>query len=531
MRTAIIVGSGPAAAGAALSLARNSDLRITVLDLGLKLDPARQQVVDALAATGPAQWDEVLVQGITAQPQATRSGAVPEKRAYGSDFPFRDVGQLSGLSASSNATATLVSGAYGGFTNVWGSQLMPFTDSALGQWPVSAGEMRHHYAAVLSQIPFAAEDDDLSARFPLIGSPVPLPELSPRSQRVLDAYQRHRRVLNGRGIRLGKARLAFDAASCVRCTKCMTGCPYSLIYSASHTFESLRRSQRVDYFGGLLALRVCEDAAKASVVAKDLATGRLEKFEADRVYVGCGAMGTTRLVANSMNLFDHELSLIESQQYVAPMMSLRATPDPRGRADFTLNQFNMIVELDGSDVDLSQLHFYSFNPSFIEALPGPLGSAGTERATRQLLQRLTVALGYLPSWRSPQLQVRARPGADCSHLPEVHVSRGAAPRGRNQMLRAVMWKMGLSAPLLDLYPFPMPRLAAGGKSYHVGGSFPHKELDSKYLSSDRLGRVRPWQRIHLVDASVFPTVPAMTFTLTIMANAHRIATESVGLPS
>jgi choline dehydrogenase-like flavoprotein len=45
------------------------------------------------------------------------------------------------------------------------------------------------------------------------------------------------------------------------------------------------------------------------------------------------------------------------------------------------------------------------------------------------------------------------------------------------------------------------------------------------FSSDILGRVGPWRNVHLVDASVFPTVAATTFTLTIMANAHRIATE------
>jgi choline dehydrogenase-like flavoprotein len=39
-----------------------------------------------------------------------------------------------------------------------------------------------------------------------------------------------------------------------------------------------------------------------------------------------------------------------------------------------------------------------------------------------------------------------------------------------------------------------------------------------------------WDHIHLVDASVFPDVPATTFTLTIMANAHRIASETIGSP-
>jgi choline dehydrogenase-like flavoprotein len=71
------------------------------------------------------------------------------------------------------------------------------------------------------------------------------------------------------------------------------------------------------------------------------------------------------------------------------------------------------------------------------------------------------------------------------------------------------------------------QLAGTAKSYHWGGSFPHAREPLSAFSSDRLGRVTPWQRIHLVDASVFPNVPATTFTLTVMANAHRIASETL----
>ena len=120
-------------------------------------------------------------------------------------------------------------------------------------------------------------------------------------------------------------------------------------------------------------------------------------------------------------------------------------------------------------------------------------------------------------------------GAD---VPDLHISRATAPLGRNRMLRSVLTRLGRSARLLDLYPvLPMLRLAAGGKSYHWGGSFPHATDKSTIFGSDRLGRVGPWQRIHVVDASVFPNVPAMTFTLTIMANAHRIASETLELAS
>jgi choline dehydrogenase-like flavoprotein len=40
--------------------------------------------------------------------------------------------------------------------------------------------------------------------------------------------------------------------------------------------------------------------------------------------------------------------------------------------------------------------------------------------------------------------------------------------------------------------------------------------------SDRLGRPAGWQRLHLIDASSLPAIPATTITFPVMANAHRI---------
>lgn len=44
--------------------------------------------------------------------------------------------------------------------------------------------------------------------------------------------------------------------------------------------------------------------------------------------------------------------------------------------------------------------------------------------------------------------------------------------------------------------------------------------------SDILGRPPGARRIHVVDASVLPSIPATTITFGVMANAHRIAQES-----
>lgn len=95
------------------------------------------------------------------------------------------------------------------------------------------------------------------------------------------------------------------------------------------------------------------------------------------------------------------------------------------------------------------------------------------------------------------------------------------------MLRKVLTRVVRSARYLDLWPLlPMLTMAGGGDSYHWGGSFPHQSRPSTMFSSDDLGRVGPWERVHLVDATVFPSVAATTFTLTIMANAHRVASKA-----
>jgi choline dehydrogenase-like flavoprotein len=484
-----------------------------------------------MADTSLEAWVKEDRLAIGQLPVHSRVKGLPEKRAYGSDFPFRDLGQRAGLSADSNVNDAVVSGAYGGFSNVWGAQVMPFTTATFRDWPVTAEEMHRHYAAVLEHIPYAAEDDDLSALFPLLSEGRPLPRVSARTAAVLGRYERRRSVLRRRGILMGRARLAMDSDACVLAGLCMTGCPYSLIYSASQTLDALRKSGVVEYYGDLLAVRVGEDADGATVVARELATGTLHEFKADRVILGCGAIGTSRLVMGSLGLYDTPVDVAESVQFMLPFISRKGVEDPRRTSDFTLNQFNMALDLDDDGYDVSHLHFYTYNPSFEEALPAPLKTRSGAAARTYLLRRLSLALGYLPSWASPSFRVRARPAPE-GELPALEISGGPRPVARNPMLRATLRRLTAAAPALDLWPvLPMLRMAAAAKSYHWGGLFAHADRPQGRFVSDPLGRVAPWERIHLADGSVFPTVAATTFTLTVMANAHRIASNALQLPS
>ncbi len=523
MPTSLIIGSGPAAAGAAMALARDPHQEITVLDIGGRLEAEREALRGAMASSPEGLWSDHDLQTISRHAVRTGSGALPEKRAYGSDFPFRDFGQLDGIRADAGANASVVSGAYGGFSNVWGAQIMPFSRATFDHWPISYPEMVPHYRVALDEMNLAGEEDGLASTFPLLTKARPLPQLSERTLDVLSRYELHRGRLQSLGITVGRARLAMQADRCTNCGLCMTGCPYGLIYSASQTFDRLRADGRIAYRDGLMAVRLVEDAAGPKVQVKDVQSGQTTSLGADRIFVACGGIGTTRLVLGSLEHFDRPVELGESVQFVLPTVSRRGTGDPRAQRNFTLNQFNLVYDVEGDGYDLCQVHFYPYNPVFMESLPAPLRLRVAQPMVGSLLRRLSVGLGYVPSWGSPGVRITARRPAP-GRLPDVEVGDTTA-NGWPPLLVRLARTLVRVAPTLDLWPvLPMTTVSAPAKSYHFGGSFPHADHRSG-LGTDRLGRLAAWPSIHLVDASVFPTVPATTFTLTIMANAHRIASE------
>jgi ferredoxin len=530
MPSALIIGSGPAAAAVAVALVDRHDWRITVLDIGLDLEPANRTALDRLAGQPSDRWGRQDLLTVARNPEPAGDGGLPEKRAYGSDYPFRDAGQLSPMAVEPGLAESLISPAYGGFSSVWGAQVLPFPEDAFHAWPVSHADMAPHYRAILSDIPFAAAEDDLATVLPLHATPQPPLPLSPRAAMVERRYRRHRRALNRKGLVLGRGRVAVRSEACIRCGLCMTGCPYSLIYSAAHTFDGLRSRGRVKYHDGLLAFAVSEDPSKAKVVARDLKSGRRRTFTADRVFVACGAVGSTRLVLESLRCYGRDALLQESAQFVLPFVSLRSAGDPAHQSTHALGQLSAVLTLPRIDVPPLHLQLYTYNPAFVDALPlvlrrelaGPLRSAA--------LARLSVGLGYLPSSASPRLRVRLNEPTSRSQRAPLVIAIDATSPDPRPLLRPLARSLLGIAPRLDLWPvLPRLELSPPGKSYHWGGTFPHSASTSSRFVTDRVGRLPEWRRIHLVDGAVMPSIASTSFTLTLMANAHRIATESLAL--
>jgi hypothetical protein len=118
----------------------------------------------------------------------------------------------------------------------------------------------------------------------------------------------------------------------------------------------------VNYRSGMRVDRIEEDAAgRVSVHATDVSTGQRQAFGADRVLVGAGAIGTTRIVAGSLGLTDRSVMLAESVQFMTPFLPLRPVPELTQDGEFTLNQFNLFITFDSDGKEAALAHCYPYN--------------------------------------------------------------------------------------------------------------------------------------------------------------------------
>ncbi len=67
----------------------------------------------------------------------------------------------------------------------------------------------------------------------------------------------------------------------------------------------------------------------------------------------------------------------------------------------------------------------------------------------------------------------------------------------------------------------LAKMGEPGRGFHSGGTLPMRHEPVSF-ETDTLGRPHGFRHVHIVDASIFPTISANTITLTVMANAHRI---------
>jgi choline dehydrogenase-like flavoprotein len=525
----VVVGSGPAGVAAAAALLSRGR-QVLMLDGGSRLEPDRAEFAATLAGLPPEAWSADQRQTLMAGTQA-QGKEMPQKLLFGSDYPYRGGDQENGVSV--NDTGLQASLAVGGLSTVWGAAMLPYADRDLDGWPLGLAQLEPHYKAVLDRIPLSAIDDDLSELLPLLASAPAAVRRSRQAELMRESLTRNRSALRQRGIVFGQARVGIRAASdssenaaghgCVYCGMCMQGCPYGYIYSAEHTLEALKRHPGFSYRSDAVVSSVEEHAAQVAVRGHDRGTGQPLELGAERVLLATGVIPTTGILLRSIGAYDKVVTAKDSQHFMLPLVLAKDAGNVREERLHALSQ--LFIEILDEDVSPYTVHLqiYSYSNILANAVRGMLGplAGPLDFLARRAEARLLVVQGYLHSAESGTIAMalRGTPGSD-----RLALTSQPSPHTKT-VLRRVVRKLLGNATRLGAVPLPMLlKTSPIGRGFHTGGTFPMRERPEG-LETDVLGRPAGFERVSAVDATVLPTIPATTITLTVMANAHRIASE------
>ena len=487
-----------------------------MLDYGLELETERREKLSRLAAVSKNEWKRqdlsFLKDGIQAE---WRQVGVDLKRAYGSVFPFRAPEKVE---TENRGVKFYPSYAKGGLSNVWGALMLPYMQKDIEDWPVRAQELSPSYEAVLSFMKsFSAKKDDLEALFPLH---TPVPDSLRPSRQISELFsdlERYKMELKKKGFVFGSSRVAVKGSECVYCGLCVYGCPYGLIYNSSSTLKILMSSSNFHYQGGVCVKKLIEKDGHVEIIAE--AGGEETSFQAKRVYLAAGVLSSARILMESLSI-EEGITIQDSQFFSFPIIRQKATPGAMTEETYTLAQ--IFIELLDPEISkhTAQLQVYPYNELYTQAISRFFGPAHIlfKPFEKQALERMMVMFGYLHSKDSSAMNLRLEKHNGASKLVVESRLNPAAKMAIKKIVR----KIQKNAGPFGIFPFfPSVNIAPPGTSFHAGGSFPMSASPQDF-QSDTLGRPMGLKRIHVVDASVFPSVPSTTITFTVMANAYRI---------
>ncbi|MXY23758.1 MAG: GMC family oxidoreductase [Acidobacteria bacterium] len=527
-----VVGSGPAGLSSARALLASGH-EVTMLDAGKELEPGAGEIVRRLAASEPDGWNTSDIEHLRTGSMPSSRG-IPLKRIYGSDFPYRPAG-IHRLIEESPEIGIRPSYARGGFSNVWGAGVLPYAEDELVGWPFSRTGLAPHFRAVLDDMPLAGRRDGLADAFPLYTDRLSVLRTSRQAERFLSDLDHNSTELRQRGFTFGRSRLGVrsramgDVTDCVHCGLCLYGCPYGLIYNSASTLRSLiLEAPKFRYVPGVIVHRVRQVGETVIIEGADL-QGSRRSFVGSRAFLACGALSTTRIVLESLGAYGSPLSLRDSQYFLLPLLRYRTVPAVASEKLHTLCQVFLRLRRPELGNHAIHLSVYTYNDLYRGALAALCGSAvaNADHLTNPLFGRLLVVQGHLPSDRSSSIVANlfAQRNGEASILR-------LSSRDTDQTRRTigmVQRELFRVRRLLRAIPLPlMTRVGKPGSGFYAGGGFPMRQ-DPGRLETDPLGRPKGFQRVHLVDASVFPSIAGTPITFTVMANAHRIASETARL--
>jgi hypothetical protein len=525
----LIIGSGPAAAMAAQTLLE-SGKEVLVLDVGLLPDPHKSDVPDKdfLSIRRENTDQHRFLLGDEFETLATDQVKPAAQLTPARTYMTQRVSELTPISSDSfNPVESL---AYGGLGVGWGLGCYTYSDAELEKTGLPPEEMRESYKVVGKRIGISAASGSLGA---LVNEGLEhlLPPLRADNSGEKLLKKAAKPSMLKKGFHSGLPSMAILSRDF---ENRKASSYHDMDFYADHgyscwrpwmTFNELRKNDKLKYINNLMVTAFAQEDSKVKIKAINVESKKEELFYAEKILLGAGSLGNARIVLRSIQEIDHLPLLCNPYAYL-PCLHISMIGQALSTLKTSMAQGMMIYDPDQTHSNLVSLAFYTYRSLLLHRLSGmlPLNYSSGLKLLKYLQSAFLIAGIHHPDNPSPKkfLSLITEPGSITGDILQAHYT--LEPHEIKDMHTH---EKSVRALLLRIGCVPLKRIDPGfGGSIHYGGTVPFSDRHEPGTQL-RNGSLNSNNRVFILDASGFAFLPAKGVTLSIMANAHRVAVNAM----
>lgn len=499
----VVVGSGLSSLSAILAL-NEKGIYPDVYDIGGVISDEINKEMQTLAQKDPRNWDNEV------------KNKLINKLEYGSKFPRKTLfGSTFAYGESIDVNRPPHSVAKGGFSEVWGASALVTPEEELENWPVPKSKLDEYSKKILKYVPYASGSSQLDDKFKDLGNQTPI-ELTQFQRETLSK-------LKGLYVKdkflIGESRLMIftnenNSKSCKKCGFCMLGCAYGSIFKASFLINELISSGKIRYFGNSELFKISRNGAEWKLHFKNPLSNITFEADYQRVFIGIGATGTSEVILRSSNSIN-KVKIYGRGSLVIPLISL-IKPMLNWPHDITLPK--IFIEIFNSKFRCwTHIQLSFINEFIVKKLRYKFGENKVlSNLKENIISRISTL--FINSNEYYQINYTIEKIGD-KFLYERKKSGSLLLFVLVSIIK--VWKISLKMRSVIIFPFI--KLNTG--TYHIGSSFPMRQERKEITDTNTVGELREFPGVHIIDASVFPSIPATTFGILLMSNSWRIVDE------
>lgn len=529
----IVVGSGCTGAIAAQTLAESGH-SVLIIDGGQHNEDEADRIPDesfiSLRRHDDKQEEYFLGKHFESIPEGKTSSGSQLTPAR--NFLIRETEKyLPLLSKSFSAIESLAIGGLGGG---WGLGCCVFSDRELIRAGLNPSEMKPAYQLIADRIGISGERDDATPfTWAHINGVHPAFENDRGALLMKAKYARKKTELNQLGFFLGRPALAL-LTSVKNGRKGLNRRDMDFYDDHGHSawrawmlVNELKKKPNVQHEPGWLVTSFQEEENSVTVSAMRIGTNEKKDFEARKLILAPGPLGTARIVLRSLpGGTEKKLPIICNPYNYTPMLLPKLLGSEISETHIGLAQLSMFHNADENGDNIAMASIYSYHSLMLFRLlrETPLNFRDGRMAMRYLLPALMIAGIHHPETSGDQQFVQLQksdssPTGDSLavnyQLPNEKIS---SVQEREKMYRRAFRKLGAFA-LKQVHP-------GIGSSVHYAGVLPFANTNTEF-TLDKTGKLHGHERTFVADGSGFHFLPAKGLTLSLMANAHNVALSAM----